>query len=217
MKLILRACCFSVFAQFGCTPAHNPGMVLVGDDLEVSVAKAQAVDSPPVDDVGCEPAYLSFTAFYQTGSVVHYNDIGSEIDALAEHLLQNPDADAEIAALTDTVGDARLNRLLADRRAQGIKDLLLQRGVHARQICVKAIGEADDVAGRADPNNRVVKVSALLAPPQCRGMGQASCEHSKWNGNGLYKREYSPERYKDQLPPLEIETPSGRVLLLPPQ
>lgn len=216
MKLMLRACFFSVLAQFGCTPAHNPGMVLVGDDLEASVAKPQAVDAPPAD-ADCEPAYLSFTAFYRTGSAVHDNDIGSEIDALAEHLLQNPDADAEIAALTDTVGDVRLNRLLADRRAQGIKDLLLQRGVNARQICVKAIGEADDVAGRPDPNNRVVKVSALLAPPQCRGRGQASCEHSKWNGNGLYKREYSPERYKDHLPPLEIETPSGRVLLLPPQ
>ena len=66
------------------------------------------------------------------------------IDQIAAVLLDNPDQKIIVSGHASKEGNARKNRILSEKRAQAVADLLLQKGVKAEQLRVEA--HAADIA-----------------------------------------------------------------------
>ncbi|MGM9747001.1 MAG: OmpA family protein [Paludibacteraceae bacterium] len=66
------------------------------------------------------------------------------IDQIAAVLLENPDQKIIVSGHASKEGNARKNRILSEKRAQAVADLLLHKGVKAEQLRVEA--HAADIA-----------------------------------------------------------------------
>ena len=86
----------------------------------------------------------------------------SDLNSLADYLLQNKEIDAEIIGHTDSDGDAKANKELSQSRAQEVKRYLVSLGVQSSRIKATGKGESEPktenetIEGRA--MNRRVEV-----------------------------------------------------------
>jgi outer membrane protein OmpA-like peptidoglycan-associated protein len=71
----------------------------------------------------------------------------SNLDKLADFLEQYPERTAEIEGHTDNVGSADLNRGLSQRRADSVKNYLVQQGVESSRLSTTGKGFDSPVAG----------------------------------------------------------------------
>lgn len=60
----------------------------------------------------------------------------------------------QIRGYTDSVGSARYNQRLSERRAQAVRKYLVDHGVSADRLSAQGLGEADPVASNATPAGR---------------------------------------------------------------
>lgn len=85
------------------------------------------------------------------------------LDAVAEEVAKNPPASINVTGHTDTSGSATYNERLAVRRADRVKNALIERGVPADLIVTGAMGENDLLVATPDnvrePANRRVNIS----------------------------------------------------------
>ncbi len=85
------------------------------------------------------------------------------LDAVAQEVAANPPASINITGHTDTSGAKDYNERLAVKRANKVKDALIQRGVPAELINSGAMGESDLLVATPDnvrePANRRVNIS----------------------------------------------------------
>jgi outer membrane protein OmpA-like peptidoglycan-associated protein len=85
-----------------------------------------------------------------------------QLSPLAKFLQENPERKVAIEGHTDSVGNDRYNQELSERRAQAVRDALVQNGVSPTRITTRGLGETlpivsnDTVAGRQQ--NRRVEV-----------------------------------------------------------
>lgn len=77
-----------------------------------------------------------------------------EIDRLYEELVKSSTMKIEIAGHTDDVGDDKLNMQVSQRRANVIKQYLLQKGISEKRIVAKGYGETSPVADNATEEGR---------------------------------------------------------------
>ncbi len=88
-----------------------------------------------------------------------------QLNELAAYLLENKEVEAEIIGHTDSDGDAERNRILSQRRAEALRQYLIQNGVEARRIKATGKGESEPVTendtaeGRAMNRRVEVKLS----------------------------------------------------------
>ncbi|MEQ8954085.1 MAG: OmpA family protein [Gammaproteobacteria bacterium] len=87
-----------------------------------------------------------------------------EIESLARFLAQYPDVIAELEGHTDSVGTEQYNQGLSDRRANAVRDVLINRfNVSSARVSAQGFGESQPIAsndtsvGRAQ-NRRTVTV-----------------------------------------------------------
>lgn len=66
----------------------------------------------------------------------------SELDELANAMLQNPSIKVQLSAHTDSRGESLYNQLLSDKRATYARDYLAQRGVNSSRIVPIGFGES---------------------------------------------------------------------------
>ncbi len=87
------------------------------------------------------------------------------LDKLANFLKQFPDRKLLIEGYTDSVGGDSYNQELSDRRAQAVRDALVQRGVETRRITARGYGKAYPVADNASPEGRAMnrRVEIVIA------------------------------------------------------
>ena len=87
------------------------------------------------------------------------------LDKLANFLKQFPDRKLLIEGYTDSVGGDRYNQDLSDRRAQAVRDALVQRGVDSSRISARGYGKAHPVADNASPEGRAMnrRVEIVIA------------------------------------------------------
>ena len=78
------------------------------------------------------------------------------LDKLANFLKQFPDRKLLIEGYTDSVGGDSYNQSLSERRAQSVRDALVQRGVDSSRITALGYGKAHPVADNASPEGRAM-------------------------------------------------------------
>ncbi len=90
----------------------------------------------------------------------------ARLDAVVEWLRAQPGASVEVYTYTDDVGSESYNRRLSERRAEKIRQLLIDRGIEAERIETYGMGENNPIAenstaeGRAA--NRRAEVKLIL-------------------------------------------------------
>ena len=87
------------------------------------------------------------------------------LDKLAGFLRQFPDRRLLIEGYTDSVGSDGYNQELSQRRAQSVRDALVQRGVDTSRITARGYGKAHPVADNASPEGRAMnrRVEIVIA------------------------------------------------------
>jgi len=87
------------------------------------------------------------------------------LDDIADVLIRYPETRIVVAGHTDSDGSASYNLDLSERRAQSIKNYLVQRGVSSRRIRTVGYGESEPVASnnteRGKARNRRVEIDIL--------------------------------------------------------
>ena len=87
------------------------------------------------------------------------------LDKLAGFLMQFPERHMLIEGYTDSVGNESYNLGLSERRAQAVRDALVQRGVASARISAQGFGKAHPVAdnGLADGRAMNRRVEIVIA------------------------------------------------------
>ncbi|MFM2038460.1 MAG: hypothetical protein RL432_1399 [Bacteroidota bacterium] len=88
-----------------------------------------------------------------------------QLNELAAYLMENKQIDAEIIGHTDSDGDAEANRILSQKRAEAVRQYLIENGVEAIRVKATGKGESEPVTenntaeGRAMNRRVEVKLS----------------------------------------------------------
>jgi OOP family OmpA-OmpF porin len=99
------------------------------------------------------------------------------LDDVANGLKQHPRLKVEIQGYTDSVGSARYNMKLSQRRADAVRDYLIQQGVPDDQLRARGYGKANPVAsnstaeGRAQNRRVVLFVRSNPGDVEVKGQG----------------------------------------------
>ncbi len=124
-------------------PDHDQDGVCDGTDL-----CPKTPVGAPVDGRGCWIA--AYSQFFDFDKAVVKEAFRSRLKHGAEILNRNPQiTKLNIAGHTDNIGDPQYNLDLGKRRAQAVKDLLVQYGVAPSRLHVVSFGEKKPIA----PNN----------------------------------------------------------------
>jgi OOP family OmpA-OmpF porin len=130
----------------------------------------QAPDSlPPVSDVeGAPTAPLApedavYLVFFNWDEAVLGSGALSVLDAVSAEVAKNPPAQINVIGHADTSGDNEYNQKLAFKRANTVRDALVERGVNASILMVDSKGESELLVETSDnvrePANRRVNIS----------------------------------------------------------
>jgi outer membrane protein OmpA-like peptidoglycan-associated protein len=88
------------------------------------------------------------------------------IDKLAEFLNRTPDRDIAIEGFTDSTGSDETNRRLSERRADAVRQALIDRSVEAHRIDARGYGPSFPVASNDTPTGRQLnrRVEIVINP-----------------------------------------------------
>ena len=77
-----------------------------------------------------------------------------ELDKAVAAMKKYPDLRIEIAAHTDSMGDAGYNQSLSEKRANSVRDYMIDKGIAANRMDAKGYGESQPVADNATKQGR---------------------------------------------------------------
>ena len=92
--------------------------------------------------------------FFETGRAILKPGGLQAIDKLSIFLEKHPDRGVLIEGHTDSVGKEEFNMHLSQRRAEAVRNALLERGVNAQRITTKGYGESYPVASNKTAEGR---------------------------------------------------------------
>ena len=103
---------------------------------------------------------------FDTNSSVVRPGIYSELDRIASSLRQYPQTVVRIEGHTDSDGAEAYNMDLSRRRAEAVKNLLMQRGIDGSRMEVVGFGESSPIATNATEAGRQMnrRVVIVIAP-----------------------------------------------------
>ncbi len=84
--------------------------------------------------------------FYETGKAKLLPNSYPYLDSLYGKLKNNPDLKIEIAGHTDNVGSDAYNQQLSQKRANNVKQYLVNKGIKNERVKAKGYGETDPLA-----------------------------------------------------------------------
>src|SRR5690606_15983797 len=89
----------------------------------------------------------------------------SNLQKVVDFVQQNPGSDVLIEGHTDSQGSANLNQALSQRRAEAVRDALVQEGVDASRLRARGVGAdrpvADNATAAGRAENRRVEIVVL--------------------------------------------------------
>ena len=126
-----------------------------------AVAPEGAFAIDPSEPMAAENAM--YLVFFNWDSSALGSGALNVLDAVATEINRNPPQTVSIIGHTDTSGSQRYNQRLAFKRANNVKDALIERGVAASLVIVDAKGETELLVETPDnirePANRRVNIS----------------------------------------------------------
>lgn len=92
----------------------------------------------------------------------------SEIDRISNILIKYPQTVIRVEGHTDSTGSEIYNMNLSEKRAEAVKNLIVQRGVSSDRIETRAYGESTPIADNATETGRAMnrRVEIKVAPTQ---------------------------------------------------
>jgi len=95
----------------------------------------------------------------------------NELDRIAQIMIKYPQTSILVEGHTDSTGSESYNQQLSERRANSVKNLLIQRGVQAYRINILGYGESRPVATNATPEGRQMnrRVEIRINPTAAQG------------------------------------------------
>jgi outer membrane protein OmpA-like peptidoglycan-associated protein len=112
------------------------------------------------DEDGCpdekpiEQQFILKGVNFESGSAVLTPDSHRVLDEVVRSLMAYPEVKVEIQGHTDNVGKASFNLGLSERRAEAVKQYLVNAGIDPSRVTVKGYGEEAPVAGNTTPEGR---------------------------------------------------------------
>lgn len=86
----------------------------------------------------------------------------SKLRLIAQRLLDHPEIDAEIVGHTDSIGSVKYNQKLGLRRANAVKNWLVQQGVAPNRIFASSKGESQPIANNKTKDGRAQNRRAVV-------------------------------------------------------
>jgi outer membrane protein OmpA-like peptidoglycan-associated protein len=111
-------------------------------------------DDIPLPPIFNRDAFQLEEVTFETGSAELTSDSFERLDTLAESLQDFPEVEIEIRGYTDDVGDAAANQSLSERRAESVRQYLINSGVSADRITAIGFGERHPIADNSTPEGR---------------------------------------------------------------
>jgi outer membrane protein OmpA-like peptidoglycan-associated protein len=109
------------------------------------------------------PAPLSYTVYFVLGQDELTEESRKELGPVLDDIARRPAPEVAAIGHADQTGPERVNETLALRRAERVRDLLVQRGVAAGRISVVGRGSREPAVtaaqGVAEARNRRVEIS----------------------------------------------------------
>jgi OOP family OmpA-OmpF porin len=145
------------------------GCQLDSDRDGVVDAKDKCPDSPadkPVDANGCtiEKVVLKHVNFASNSSELTSGSF-EELDKAVAAMNKYPELRIEIAAHTDSMGEAGYNQSLSEKRANSVRAYMIDKGIAANRMEAKGYGESRPIADNATKagrqTNRRVELKVL--------------------------------------------------------
>lgn len=133
--------------------------------LREAMASSEAVNIERTRDV--LTATFKSDVFFDFDSAALKPGAYSEISRVANVLNQYPRTTIRVEGHTDATGPAAYNMELSRRRAEAVRNALLQRGVDPRRIQTVGFGESQPVSSDPAANRRV----SIVITPITQGQG----------------------------------------------
>jgi outer membrane protein OmpA-like peptidoglycan-associated protein len=122
-------------------------------ELQQAFANSEAAAISREQDV--LTATFKGDVFFDFDSAVLKPGAYTEIDRTAGVLNRYPQTSILVAGHTDTTGSETYNQQLSERRAQAVRDALVNRGVDPRRLRVIGFGESQPISSNDAMNRRV--------------------------------------------------------------
>ena len=91
---------------------------------------------------------------FDTGSAILKDPAVEQVSKVGDILAKYSDDRVKIEGHTDSVGDAKHNQTLSEKRAHAVKTVLVSRGVQEKQILVLGLGESRPIADNKTTDGR---------------------------------------------------------------
>jgi outer membrane protein OmpA-like peptidoglycan-associated protein len=122
-------------------------------DLNQALASSEAASISRDQDV--LTATFKGDVFFDFDSAILKPGAYDEIDRTAGVLNRYPQTMIQVAGHTDSSGSETYNQQLSERRAQAVRDALVNRGVDPRRLRVIGFGESQPISSEPATNRRV--------------------------------------------------------------
>ncbi|WDL74735.1 OmpA family protein [Helicobacter winghamensis] len=96
----------------------------------------------------------TFSVQFPFDSSVVAPEYNAEIKDFAQSMKENPSQTAIISGHTDSTGNDAYNQKLSERRANAVKDAIIEEGVQAERLQAKGYGESKPIADNATKEGR---------------------------------------------------------------
>lgn len=119
----------------------------------------------PTEEVMAQLNEYARTILFDTGRSTLKSESNTTLNAMVAILKDYPKAKFSLDGYTDSVGAAKSNKLLSERRANAVRDYLIANGIGEDRLVAQGFGEENPIdsnktrAGRA--NNRRVEVKLM--------------------------------------------------------
>ena len=137
------------------SPQSGPSVRMRG--VEPSVQKSFSQSPPPAVTPSSTQAAIALNVSFATNSDKILPQYHADLDKLGEALSRRPNASVQIEGHTDSRGSVSLNQVLSEKRAESVKQYLVQKySLPAGNIIVKGFGPAQPRETNDTPYGRSV-------------------------------------------------------------
>ena len=117
----------------------------------------EPISEPKKKDLGEAIDKVAFKldkVYFNLGQANVLPDSYTQLDALADHLKENPDLKIQIEGHTDKIGDPKANKKLSLDRAYNVRQYLVNKGIAGERIKFLGLGDTMPVSKGNDEESR---------------------------------------------------------------